>query len=120
MNLLRVSAVCLLGLVFLSGCATAPVSLAGNYSLRAPDGATSTVEVRALRDQEYYLRAPGQPVSGVYQFASGELRITKPDNPRMSGFTWKKNADGSLVLVAEPPVPVSGTRLMSATLTRTN
>lgn len=120
MNLLRVSAICLLGLVSLSGCATAPVSLAGIYSLRAPDGATSTVEVSALRDQEYYLRAPGQPVSGVYQFASGELRITKPDNPRMSGFTWKKNADGSLVLVAEPPVPVSGTRLMSATLTRKN
>lgn len=119
MKLSTVTAICILALSSLIGCATVP-SLAGKYSLRAPDGATSLVEVSALRDQEYYLRAPGQPVSGVYHFAGNELRITKPDNPRMTGFAWKKNPDGTLVLVEEPPVPVSGTRLMSATLTRAN
>ena len=115
---MRFTAICLLGLQ-LAGCATKPVSLAGTYSLRAPDGSTSTVELSSLREQEYYLRAPGQAVSGVYRFAADELRITKPDNPRMSGFVWKMNADRSLVLVAEPPVPTSGTRLTSATLTPT-
>jgi hypothetical protein len=104
----------------LMSCAAAPENLAGHYSLRAPDGATATVEVSALREQQYYLRAPGQAVSGVYQFANGELRITKPDNPRMTGFIWRKEANGVLVLVDEPPVPVSGTRLSSATLTRTH
>lgn len=118
MNFVRFTAICLLGLT-MAGCATAPVSLAGTYSLRAPDGSTSMVEISSLREQEYYLRAPGQSVSGTYRFAEGELRITKPDNPRMSGYVWKKNSDGSLVLVAEPSVPTSGTRLTSATLTPT-
>jgi hypothetical protein len=103
----------------LAACATQPPeSLAGSYSMRAPDGTTSAVAVSALRDQEYYVRAPGEPVSGVYRFANGELRITKPDNPRMSGFVWRKEATGAFVLVEEPPVPVSGKRLTSATLTR--
>lgn len=119
MKLSHVTAICIVALSFLASCASVP-SLAGKYSLRAPDGATSWVEVSALRDQEYYLRAPGQAISGVYRFAGDELRITRPDNPRMVGFAWKKTADGTLVLVAEPPVPVSGTRLMSATLTRAN
>jgi hypothetical protein len=112
----------LLGLAaaaWLAGCATKPPeSLAGNYSMRAPDGTTSAVTVAALREQEYYLRAPGEPVSGVYRFANDELRITKPDNPRMSGYVWRKEASGAFVLVEEPTVPVSGKRLTSATLTR--
>ena len=101
-----------------AGCATKPVSLAGTWSLREPDGTTSTVSVSELREQEYYLRAPGQPVSGVYRFADGELRITKPDLPRMSGYVWRRNEQGDLVLVAEPSVPVSGKRMTSATMTR--
>jgi hypothetical protein len=116
MNFVRFTAICL-GIV-LTGCAT-PLPLAGTYSLRAPDGSTSTVEISALREQQYNLRAPGLTVGGVYHFVDGELRIIKPDNPRMSGYVWKRNQDGSLVLVAEPSVPVSGARLTSATLTPT-
>lgn len=114
----RSTVLVLAGALLLTACATKPESLAGNYSLSAPDGTTSTVALSALREQEYYVRAPGQPVSGVYRFEAGELRITKPDNPRMTGFVWRKDANGVLVLVAEPPVPVSGKRLTSATLTR--
>jgi hypothetical protein len=51
-------------------------------------------------------------------YANGELRIVKPDNPRMTGYVWRKDKAGVLVLVEEPSVPVSGKRLTSATLTR--
>lgn len=105
------------GLLALGGCATMDIP-AGAWTLRAPDGATSQVEVSMLRKKEYYLRAPGQTISGAYSFKGKELTITKPDNPRMSGYVWRLTGKGQLVLVEEPPVPVAGVRLTSATLER--
>ncbi len=119
MKIIRSTLVALVGAALFSACATKPPeTLAGNYSLREPDGTTTSVSVSSLREQEYYVRAVGQPVSGVYRYENGELRIIKPDNPRMSGYVWRNNESGVLVRVEEPSVPVSGKRLTSATLTR--
>lgn len=107
-----------LGAMFLSGCAAVELQ-PGSWTLRAPDGSTSTVEVSSLREHEYYLRAPGLSIAGVYTFQDGELYMAAPDNPRMAGYVWKLGHDGVLVLVQEPPVPVSGVRLTSATMRKT-
>lgn len=97
------------------GCATVDIP-AGAYTLETPDGTTSAVEVSNLRKGEFYLRAPGRTISGSYVYKKPELTVLKPDNPRMNGYVWKLERKGQLVLVEEPPVPVSGVRLTSATL----
>lgn len=99
----------------LGGCASVDIPT-GAWTLRAPDGSESAVEVSALREKEYYLRAPGRTVGGAYVYRDKELSIAKPDNPRMGGYVWKLKRKGELVLVEEPAVPVSGVRLTPATL----
>jgi len=105
----------LMAAVALGGCASVDIPT-GAWTLRAPDGSESAVEVSALREKEYFLRAPGRTFGGAYLYRDKELSITKPDNPRMSGYVWKLKSKGELVLVEEPAVPVSGVRLTSAKL----
>lgn len=104
-----------LTMLSLAGCASVDIP-PGAWTLRAPDGSTAAVEVSNLRTGEYYVRAPGQTFSGSYIYKDRELSILKPDNPRMNGYVWKLEHKGQLVLVEEPPVPVSGVRLTSASL----
>lgn len=99
----------------LGGCTTVDIP-PGAWTLRAADGTTAPVEVSNLRAGEYYLRAPGLTFSGSYVYKDRELAILKPDNPRMNGYIWKLERKGQLVLVEEPPVPVSGVRLTSSSL----
>jgi hypothetical protein len=99
----------------LGGCATVDIPV-GTWTLNAPDGSTSSVEVSSLRKDEYYLRAPGRTFSGSYHYLQKNLSIVKPDNPRMSGYVWTLEHKGELKLVEEPSVPVSGVRLTAATL----
>jgi hypothetical protein len=103
----------------LGGCASVDIP-PGAWTLRAPDGTTSAVEVSNLRAGEYYLRAPARTFSGSYIYKDHELSILKPDNPRMNGYVWKLERKGQLVLVEEPPVPVSGVRLTSGSLRKDN
>ena len=112
---MNMRSIALVAALALGGCASVDIPT-GTWTLRAPDGAESAVEVSALREAEYYLRAPGRTIGGAYVYRDKELSITKPDNPRMSGYVWKLKSKGELVLVEEPAVPVSGVRLTSATL----
>ena len=107
--------VTLLMTLSLCGCASVDIP-PGAWTLKAPDGTTSAVEVSKLRTGEYFVRAPGRTFSGSYVYKERELTILKPDNPRMNGYVWKLERKGQLVLVEEPPVPVSGVRLTSASL----
>ena len=96
--------------------ACAPTLQTGAWNLTTPDGKSSSVEVSLLREGEYYLRAPGNPISGVYLLDARQLRMSKPDQPRMEGNIWQWQQNGELTLVAEPPFTVSGVRQTSATL----
>lgn len=108
----------IVAVAIVSACATTRPIEPGNWTMRSPDGTSELVEIRLLRDGEYYLNAPGNPISGVYRLTQADLKITKPDNPRMSGLVWQLNPDKSLTLVQEASVQVSGRRLVSATLVK--
>lgn len=112
---MKMHPIALMTALALGGCASVDIPT-GAWTLRAPDGSESAVEVSTLREAEYYLRAPGRTIGGAYVYRDKELSITKPDNPRMGGYVWKLKGQGELVLVEEPAVPVSGVRLTSATL----
>lgn len=101
-----------------SACATTRPIEPGNWTMRSPDGTNELVEIRLLREGEYYLNAPGNPISGVYRLTQTDLRIVQPDNPRMRGLVWQLNPDKTLTLVEETSVQVSGRRLVSATLVK--
>ena len=108
----------LLSAAIIAACATAaarPIE-PGAWLMQSPDGTVEKIEVRLVRDGEYYLNAPGNPVGGLYRLRGDELAVTQPDNPRMQDLVWKLNADRSLTLVQEAPVQVSSRRLVSATL----
>lgn len=102
----------------LMSCVMQP-SLEGTWLMTSPDGTTGSVEVSKLAEGEYYFRAPGNPVSGVYALdQSGQLRISKPDLPRMEGSTWQIQKDHTLTLIAEPAFTVSGVRQIASKLTK--
>lgn len=113
---MRNHAFALVLLLALAGCVDIP---SGAWTLRAPDGATFRTEVSVLRAGEYYVRAPGQTISGAYSYKNRELKIAKLDNPRMSGYVWRLMRRGELVLVEEPPAPISGVRMTSSTMKKT-
>lgn len=104
----------------LAACATVPPASieAGAWLLQTPDQGTEPVEVRLLTESEYYLNAAGHPVAGVYRLEGNQLKMVKPDNPRMSGIVWQLNGDRSLTVVQEPPVANSGQRLISARMVK--
>jgi hypothetical protein len=99
-------------------CATTRPIEPGTWVMQSPDGTSELVEIRLLRDSEYYLNAPGNPISGVYKLAQTDLKVVQPDNPRMSGLVWQLNPDKTLTLVQEAPVQISSRRLVSATLVK--
>lgn len=101
-----------------SACATTRPIEPGNWTMQSPDGTNELVEIRLLREDEYYLNAPGNPISGVYKLTQTDLKIVRPDNPRMSGLVWQLNPDRTLTLVQETSVQISGRRLVSATLVK--
>ena len=101
--------------ILLGACS--PLIKPGSWNLVTPDGQSTSVEVSLLRKGEYYLRAPGNPISGVYVLKEKRLlSMSKPDQPRMEGAVWQLQRGGELTLVAEPPFTVSGVRQTSATL----
>jgi len=105
--------------IILAGCASVPEPQGlqpGTWALQTADGSIVDVEVSELQAWEYYLDAETHPISGIYSMAGNEVRMLSPDNPRMKGFTWRQRADRSLILTAEPPVELSGMRLISSTL----
>lgn len=107
----------ILSLALISACSTAPIDV-GNWQLRQPDGLVVPVAVSALRKNEYYFNAMQHPVSGVYALDKKTLRIIKPDNPRMGGYAWSLRNAQHMTLVEETPVNISGQRLISAELTK--
>jgi len=118
-TLMRFRFLALLAAALLVACATTAVP-PGAWQLTAPDGTVVPVNVSLLTDNQYYLSAPRHPISGVYKLDKTELRIVKPDNVRMGGYVWRLNPNGSFVLVEETPVQLSGQRLISSTLVKTN
>lgn len=110
----------LCALTVAAGCATVPRPAieTGPWTLQAPDSAIESVEVRALRPGEYYVSAAGHPVAGVYMLHRDRFEMVKPDNPRMAGIVWIVNSPRSMTLVEEPPVQMSGRRLVSAQMTK--
>jgi hypothetical protein len=116
---MRFRLLALLTAALLAACATTAVPT-GAWQLTAPDGSVVPVNVSLLSDRQYYLSAPRHPISGAYKLDKTELRIVKPDNVRMGGYVWHLNPGGSFVLIEETPVQISGQRLISSTLIKTN
>ena len=105
-------------LLVLSGCATR-TELTGSWLMTTPEGKVGVVVVSQLRQDEYYFKAPGNPIAGVYELdQKKQLNISKPDLPRAEGSVWQIQEDGSLTLVAEPPFTVSGVRQISSKMVK--
>jgi len=106
------------GLV-ISGCASVPEPQGlqpGTWELETSDGQIVDVEVREVQGWDYYFDAGTHPISGVYTLQGDSVLMQKPDNPRMKNYSWNLREDRSLVLVDEPPVELTGVRLVSSTL----
>ena len=109
---------CLIALA-VAGCASIPEPQGlqpGTWGLQTADGSIVDVEISELQAWEYYFDAGTHPISGVYSMEGDQIRILRPDNPRMNGFTWRERPDRSLILIAEPHTELSGKRLISSTL----
>ena len=111
--------ICLIAFVMIAGCASVPERDGlepGVWQLQTADGKIVDVTVSELRFPEYYFDAGTHPISGVYSYQVEQVVMLKPDNPRMKQYVWHMQSDGSLVLVEEAPVELSGERLISSTL----
>ena len=90
----------------------------GEWNLVSPSGEITAVDVSMLRKNEFYFYAPKHPISGVYTWDGKLFRMTKPDNPRMGGYVWKRDRGHTLMLVEETPVPISNMKLLSSKMWR--
>lgn len=111
--------VCLIAIIMIAGCASVPERDGlepGVWQLQTADGNIVNVMVSELRIGEYYFDAGTHPISGVYSFQVEQVVMLKPDNPRMKEYVWHLQSDGSLTLVEEAPIELSGERLISSTL----
>ena len=116
MNILQ-AVLALSALSLLAAC-TAQKLLPGAWEYRQPGGSSSNIEIKQLRDREYYIYAKGHPIAGVYKQEENLLIMISPESPRLQGYVWNLMRDGSLTLVEEAAVPLSGQRLISSTLVK--
>ena len=103
--------------VLLSGCATTPSTLVGQWNLARPDSPLATVTVQDFGDGTFYMHG-NTPMDGVYRKDGDKLTCTKPDDPRLHPFTWRIQDERTLVLIEQPDVSISQERLLGSLLTR--
>ena len=107
---------------FLAACGSQPVAspdlVQGKWELVTTAKDVVAVTVSSLTPGEYYFDAGTNVISGVYVVNGPAVTMTKPDNPRMGDITWRRDSAYSLTLIRQPPVELSGQRLISSTMTK--
>lgn len=93
--------------------------LEGTWQMTTPDDEVVGVTVSWLQSGEYYLDAGTNPISGVYLVDGNAVVMVKPDNPRMKEFVWRRDSAHWLTLIEEPPIELSGQRLVSSDMVKT-
>ena len=106
----------------IQACSSQPVVLppleTGSWEMITTEGDNVEVTVSELNALEYYFDAGTHPVSGVYSVNGASVVMAKPDNPRMSSIVWRIETRRSIVLTTEPPVELTGKRLLASTMTK--
>ena len=104
--------------ILCASCAsTHQPKLEGKWKLSLPAGFEHEVTIQDLGKSEFLMRPAGLNSSGVYTLKDDELVMSRPTDERLTEFVWRIKADGSLVLIAEPPARKTGARYLGATMT---
>jgi hypothetical protein len=82
-----------------------------------PSGNEISISILNLGDEEYMFKFAGN-FSGTYKREGEKLVISKPTDPRLSGFVWKIKDDNTLVLIAQPDTSMTGSDYTGTTLKR--
>lgn len=94
------------------------VDLSGSWLLELPAGFQYGVVLEADGSDRYMLKEAPVNFRGIYELREDRLVVVEPENPRIKVFEWSLLDDGTLKLVREPPVSVTGAQYTGATLTR--
>lgn len=117
-----ITCLCLLMLGVLSACSNQPIAFdgleTGAWIFVSQDGDEVEVAVSELNAGEYYFDAGTHVISGLYVINGQDVVMAKPDNPRMGDITWRRHTATYVVLTREPPVELSGERLLASSMSR--
>lgn len=93
------------------------VDLSGHWEVTLPAGFENVMTIEALGDNTYRV----QPLvfAGDYELRQNRLVMVRPVDSRLTEFVWELQADGSLVLVEEPPAGETGAIYRGTRLRRT-
>ena len=95
-------------------------TLNGDWTLTLPAGFQSPARLQRVAADAYQLHSePGSFFAGRYRHEEDRLTLVKKDSlGRDLKFVWKLSGIDSAELVEEPPVELTGTRYLGATLKR--
>jgi hypothetical protein len=102
--------------MLLAGCTT--ISLQGHWVYHDTVGQVADIDITDISKNEVYLKANKNLLSGVYQKSGDLLVMSKPDNPRATGFKLKIVDNNELIVIEEPPTSLTGQKHISGQLRR--
>lgn len=93
------------------------IDLSGTWSLTLPAGFQFPVTLASKSDGSYYLEN-ARNLGGTYQQEGRLLKVTAPDQERLTGFLWRLETPDVAVLVEGPEVSKVGSDYRGAVLRR--
>jgi hypothetical protein len=94
------------GVALVAASPDEPLTLAGEWLVQMPAGFEQPQTITHLDGDRYLLGRLNH--AGVYRLEGDRLIMDEPRDRRLTEFVWRLRADGTLILIAEPPPAKTG------------